>query len=177
MCCCCAPLLPFSPPLRAHLRPPSVLTHTHTPPTPFLCRDRCWPAIDAQAQEAEGVQRWRHGRPDLLKSFNLSQHIFLEKHSIRTRVHMKRRTLSLSLSFSLCVRMHASARREDLRDFASYFFFQAHETFSRKFRDPYPSANHVAPPATKDEKEYRTRSPPRRKRSRRSLKKNLDFKC
>ena len=34
---------------------------------------------------------------------------------------MKRRTLSLSLSLSLCVRMHASARREDLRDFASYF--------------------------------------------------------
>jgi hypothetical protein len=28
----------------------------------------------------------------------------------------------------------------------------------------YPGANHVAPPAAKDEKEYRTRSPPRRNR-------------
>ena len=31
-------------------------------------------------------------------------------------------------------------------------------------RIPYPGANHVAPPAAKDEKEYRTRSPPRRNR-------------
>ena len=28
----------------------------------------------------------------------------------------------------------------------------------------YPGTNHVAPPATKDEKEYRMRSPPRRNR-------------
>ena len=32
-----------------------------------------------------------------------------------------------------------------------------------RIASPYPGANHVAPPAAKDEKEYRTRSPPRRK--------------
>jgi hypothetical protein len=38
---------------------------------------------------------------------------------------------------------------------------------------PCTGANHVAPPATKDEKEYRTRSPPRRdRRSSGSDKKN-----
>ena len=33
-----------------------------------------------------------------------------------------------------------------------------------RISSPYPGANHVAPPATKDEREYRTRSPPRRNR-------------
>ena len=31
-----------------------------------------------------------------------------------------------------------------------------------RIASPYPGANHVAPHATKYEKEYRTRSPPRR---------------
>ena len=34
-----------------------------------------------------------------------------------------------------------------------------------RIASPYPGANHVAPPAAKDEKEYRTRSPPRRSRN------------
>jgi hypothetical protein len=33
-----------------------------------------------------------------------------------------------------------------------------------RIASPYPGANHVAPPAAKDVKEYRTRSPQRRNR-------------
>ena len=154
---CCAPLLPFSPPPARALVTP-LGTHTHS--TPFLYRDRCWPAIDAEAQEAEGVQRWRHGRPDLLKSFNLSQHIFLEKHSIRTRVHMKRRTLSLPpLPLSACACMQAPVAKicAILRAIS---FFKRMKHFLENLETPTQAQTTSRHPltATKDEKEYRTRS-------------------
>ena len=48
--------------------------------------------------------------------------------------------------------------------YENYTFGKGGGVLESRISSPYPGAKQVAPPATKDEREYRTRSPPRRNR-------------